>query len=219
MSKKTKTTTGPSKFAQPYIMDAANTATSAYNQNAGTIQNSADQLTGLLPSLIDKYKNGNANVNAATDYNTSVLGGQYLDAGNPYLQQMIDKTLNDVTNSTQASLGLRGLTGGSTYADLISKNAANAALGMRYQDYSAERDRMSTAAGQSPGLAFADYAAISPALSVAEASLLPINAANQYTGSIGGLMGGYTTGSQKPGLGAMLMQGAQNAAAAYAGGG
>lgn len=204
MSKKSKSTVKPWKEAQPFILGGANTLQDTYGQNSGTIQNSADQLTGLLPSMIDKYQDGNPGVNAAQGYNVDVLSGKYLDEGNPYLDQMIQQSNDDLRNQMQASLGVRGLTGGSDYAGIISNNLAKNTLGMRYADYGSERDRMANASAQTPGLAAAEYASIMPALSVAEASMLPLQAASGYAGGLGGLLGGYTTQTQKQGLGASL---------------
>lgn len=208
MSKKSKSTTKnePWEKAQPYILGAADDLSNSYAQNMGTIQNSADSISGLLPSIVDKYTQGNAGVQAAQGYNTDVLNGKYLDQGNPYLQSMIDQSINDTTNATQASLGLRGLTGGSSYADIISKNAANTALGMRYADYGSERDRMANAASQAGTLAAAEEIPLASALSAAGASMMPIQAASGYAGSLGGLLGGYgtQTTTNKQGLGSSL---------------
>lgn len=219
MSKKSKTTTAPWKPAQGQILGAGNALTSAYNQNAPGIQSATDSITGLLPGMIEKYQQGDAGVNAARGYNVDVLGGKYLDQGNPYLQQMIDQSGNDVRNQTQAAMGVRGLTGGSDYAGLIADRVAKNSLGMRYQDYAGERDRMATASGQSPGLAAADVIQIAPMMATLGAATTPISAAGQYAGSLGGLFGGYGTTTQKKSPWEYLMQAAGNAASAYAGGG
>lgn len=204
MGKKSSSTTKPSKFAKPYITKAGNELNSAYDANSGQIQGATDQVMGLLPSMIDKYKAGDAGINAARGYNVDVLGGKYLDQGNPYLDQMIAQSNDDIRNQMQASLGAKGLTGGSNYADLISKNIAQNTLGMRYQDYGAERDRMATAAGQSPSIAAGDVIQVAPMLSTLEASLTPLQAAGGYASGIGGLMGQYTKTTQKQGLGSSL---------------
>lgn len=213
-----KSTVGPSKFAKPYISGAADTINSAYNANAGNIQQATDSVTNLLPDMIAKYKAGDAGINAARNYNVDVLGGKFLE-GNPFLQQMIDQSGNDVRNQMQASLGTRGLTGGSSYFDIISKNLAKNATGLRYQDYDSERARMATAAGQSPSIAAGDVIQVAPMLSTLQASMTPIDAAQGYAGSIGGLLGNYTTQKQRPGFGQMLLGGLSNAAQAMAMGG
>lgn len=212
---KSTTKTEPWAKAQPAILGAGDALTNTYNANAGTIQSAADSITGLMPSMVDKYKQGDAGVNAARDYNVGVLGGKFLDQGNPYLQQIIDQSGNDVKNQMQAALGQRGLTGGSSYADIISRNVGQNAGNLRYNDYNQERARMATAAGQAPGIAQADYLSISPLLASLEASQAPLNAAGNYAGSIGGLFGNYNKTTQKQGALGTLMQMAGTGLQAY----
>lgn len=204
---KSKAVTKPWKGAEAPIMGGVETLGNVYSQNAGTIQNATDQITGLLPSMIEKYQAGDAGTNAARDYNVSVLGGQYLDQGNPYLQSMIDQSGNDVRNQMQAALGTKGLTGGSSYADIISKNLAENAMGMRYNDYSNERNRMATSAGQSPSIAASDYLSVTPMLSTLDAAQTPLRAAGGYAGSLGGLLGGYQQQTQGKNTAGNIMDG------------
>lgn len=191
MGKKSSSSSNkPWKKAQPYLLGAADTLGDTYSQNAGNIQGVADQFTGLVPSLLEQYQQGDATVNAAQDYNTSVLNGDYLGA-NPYLDQMLAASNSDIVNSSQASLGLKGLTGGSSYADIISNNVAQNTLNTRYADYNNERSRMSTAASQAGQLAAADQIPLQSALSAGSMATLPTSAAGQYASSLGGLLGGY----------------------------
>lgn len=213
--KKSTTTNKPWKEAQPYILGAAGEVKNAYDGSMGNVRDASNQLSGLLPGLIDRFNQGDAGVNAARDYNTGVLGGQYLDAGNPYLQQMIDQSGNDVMNSMQADMSLKGLTGGSDYAGLIASQLGKNSLGMRYADYSSERDRMANAAAQSPGIAAADYNALNPAFAAGNASMMPMQAASGYAGSLGGLFGGYGSQTSPGGWGTDLLgAGAQIGSAA-----
>lgn len=187
------------------MLGAANTLNQTYGDNAGKLQGATDQITGLLPGMIEKYRQGDAGVNAGRNYNVDVLSGKYLGQGNPYLQQMIDQSGGDVRNQTQAALGLKGLTGGSDYAGLIADRVSKNSLGLRYQDYGNERNNMATAAGQAPGMAAADVIQIAPMMAALQAGQAPMNAAGQYAGSLGGLFSGYGTTTQKqPMLGALL---------------
>lgn len=197
---KTKTTTKP--IYEKEITGAANTISGVYNQQAPKIEGYADAIGGLVPSLIEKYQQGDAGINAARDYNVGVLGGDYLGA-NPYLDDVLANSNNDTVNATQAAMGLRGLTGGSDYAGLIADRVSRNSLGTRYQDYDAERARMATAAGQSPGIAAGDVIGIAPAIGAAQtAAGLPMNAAMQYGAGMGGLLGQYTNSVQKTNPGA-----------------
>lgn len=202
------------------IEGAANTVTQNYNQNAGAVQGIANSVQGLIPGLIEKYQAGNPAVKAATGYATDVLGGKYLDQGNPYLQSMIDNTNSDVANKVNGSLGTRGRTGGDIQTSLLARELSKNETGLRYGDYSVERDRMGSAASLAPGLAAADYAGISPVLAAAQAGTeLPFSAANNYAQTIGGLLGQYTNTKQSPSIASLLAQMAGNAASSFAMGG
>lgn len=205
MSKGTKTTNEPWKEAKPYMLGGANTLNNVYNQNAGTVQNATNQVTELLPGMIDKYKAGDSAVNAARSYNTDVLAGNYLN-GNPYLDQMIAQSGDDLRNQMQAAMR-PGMRGGSQYADIISRNLAKQSLATRYGAYDAERARMGQAAGQAPGIAAADTIQLSPIMQALGASTTPINAASQYAGSLGGLLGGYQTQKGGPSTGSQIASG------------
>lgn len=216
MSKKSKTTTGPSKFAQPFIQRGAAELDSAYGQAKGAVQAQTDNVMGLLnPFLTDRMQNGDPGVNAARDYGVDVLSGKYLE-GNPYLDQIIADSNNDIKNQMQASLGVKGLTGGSDYANLISRNIARNSTNLRYGDYNAERGRMDGAAGRAGGIASADYLPVQGLLSSLQASKAPFDLASQYAGGLGGLLGGYQTQSQPSGiLNNLIGAGAQLGSAAF----
>lgn len=210
-----KSSTTPWKKGQPYLLGAADATQNAYNTNAGNIQQNTNAVTDLIPSMIEKYQQGNPAVNAATSYNTDVLSGKYLDQGNPHLQQMIDQTNNDVRNQTAGALGVKGLTGGSAMADIVSRNLAKNESNLRYQDYTNERNAMAGASAQAPGLSAADVIQVSPMLSTLQSSLTPIQAASGYSGAIGGLLSPYQTTTQPGGWGQQLLgAGAQLGSAA-----
>lgn len=194
------------------ITGAQNTLAGVYNQQAPKIQGYADQFGALVPSLVDRFTQGNAAVNAAQGYVTDTLAGD--PAQNPYLDDMIAMSNDSVRNQTQASLGTRGLTGGSAYADLISRNLANNETGLRYTDYNNAQARRAQAAGMAPGLVGAEYAPLAAAESAAGvASGLPLQAAGQFAAGTGGLLGQYgvTTQTSKPGLAGYLGMGLQAA--------
>lgn len=196
MSKKSKSSSGPSKFAQPFIQQGANTLQSAYNQTAPAIQQQTDMvLGGLNPFLNDRLENGNAGVNAAQQYGLDVLAGNYLD-GNPHLQGVIDMTNADVADAVNANLGLRGLTGGSNHAGVLAKQISQNTANLRYGDYARERGAQDAAAGRAGQLASAEYLPVNSLLSTISAAASPLSAATQYAGGLGSLLGSYQTQSQ-----------------------
>ncbi|GGJ39491.1 hypothetical protein CDQ92_13145 [Sphingopyxis bauzanensis] len=214
---KSKSSTKP--IYSKEVEGAAGNITSAYNQAAPGLQAGAQKFGGIMDSVLAKYQAGDPNITAARGYNADVLGGKYLDAGNPYLQQMIDQTGNDVSNGVTASLGTRGLTGGSAHSGIVGRELAKNSTALRYGDYSAERDRMGQAVSQIPGLVAAENGVLDPAFAAYDAMQAPVRAAVGAGQGVGGLLGQYTKTTQKGSLAGLLAQMAGNAAQAYAGGG
>lgn len=214
MSKKTKSTTGPSKFSEPFIRQGADALTNAFNANQGTVQQQTDTTLGLLnPFLKQQIEQGNPGVNAARDFNIDVLSGRFLDQGNPFLQRVIDSSNNDIRNQSEAALGLKGLTGGSSFADIISRNIANNTSNLRFQDFSRERASQDAAANRAGTLASAEFLPIQGLLATLQASQTPIDSAARFAGGLGGLLGGFQTQST-PLLNQLLGSAAQGASAA-----
>lgn len=204
---KQTSTTKPVYSAQ--IEGAANNVNNAYASQAGKISGVTDQLATLVPNLVSQYQNGgDANTRAATAYNTDVLGGKYLDAGNPYLEQQVATTNANTRNGLAASLGTRGLTGGSAFADIITRGLAENESGLRYTDYNNERARMGQAAALAPGLSASSQLPIQSLLSIAQAQQMPIQAAAGAGSAVGGLLGQYGTTTQKSSqsLGGLIAQ-------------
>lgn len=218
MKSKSKTSTKPVYSSQ--IEGAANNVNSAYSQAQPGIISTANALGSTVPGLLDQYNNGDPGVKSAMQYNQDVTSGKYLDAGNPYLQGQIDQTNAGVRNGLAASLGTRGLTGGSAFGDIITSNLAKNENNLRYTDYTNERNRMDQAASAAGGISSAQYQPLQIIQSILDSQQAPIKSAAGAASSIGGLLGSYTnsTTTSKPSIAQLLAQAAGNAASAYAGG-
>lgn len=218
MKNKSKTSTKP--VYAPQIEGAANNVNSAYAQAQPGITSTANALGSAVPGLMEKYNTGDPGVKSAMAYNQDVTSGKYLDAGNPYLQDQIDQTNAGVRNGFAASLGTRGLTGGSAFSDIISSNLAKNENNLRYTDYTNERNRMDGAASAAAGISAGQYQPLSIIQSILDSQQVPIKSAAGAASSIGGLLGSYTnsTTTSKPSIAQLLAQAAGNAASAYAGG-
>lgn len=198
------------------VEGAAANITNAYRTAQPGLESGAAKFGGILDSVVNRYNEGDPNITAARGYNADVLGGKYLDAGNPYLQQMIDQTGNDVSNGVTASLGTRGLTGGSAHSSIVGRELAKNSTALRYGDYSAERDRMGQAVSQVPGLIAAENGILDPAFAAYDAMQAPVRAAVGAGQGVGGLLGQYTKTSQKGSVAGLLAQIAGNATKAFA---
>lgn len=222
MGLSSKKTTQTNKPLYPAAVEgAAGNITNAYNQAAPGLQAGAQKFGGILDSVLNRYNQGDPNIAAARGYNADVLSGKYLDSGNPYIQDMIDMTGGDVRNGVSASLGTRGLTGGSDYAGIIARELAKNSTGLRFNNYNTERDRMGQAVSQVPGIIAAENGILDPAFQAYDAMQAPVRAAVGAGQGVGGLLGQYQTvkTKQSSSLGAVLAQMAANAAQAYAMGG
>lgn len=177
------------------IEGAANNITNAYNAQAPKITGITDQLAGLVPGLLERYTSGDPNVNAARTYNSDVLAGKYLDA-NPHLDAIVNKTANTTRNELAGALGTRGLTGGSAFADIISRNVADASNKVRFDNYNTERGRMDSAAALAPGLSAAREIPLSAIQAILQAQSAPVSTAAGAGAGVGGLLGQYTNQKQ-----------------------
>jgi len=218
MKSKSKSSVKPVYGAQ--IEGAAGNISNAYAQAQPGITATANSLGSAVPGLMEQYNNGNPGVKSAMQYNQDVTSGKYLDAGNPYLQGQIDQTNAGVRNGLSASLGTRGLTGGSAFGDIITSNLAKNENNLRYTDYNNERNRMDGAASAAAGISAGQYQPLSIIQSILESQQAPVRAATGAGAGIGGLLGSYTNTKQtsSPSIAQLLAQAAGNAASAYAGG-
>ena len=205
-SKQTQTT-GPSTYAKPFIDASGAALGGAYAQSQPIASQVSNALAGQLPGLAEDAFTPSAGITAATDYNTGVLGGRFLDAGNPYLAAQIAATNESVGNGVNARFGAAGRTGSGANTYALGKALSQNETGLRYADYGAERDRMASAAALAPTLDGAKYNGLGAYLTAAQAAVgIPQQAAGAYAGGVGSLVGGYntSTGTSSIGLGQLL---------------
>lgn len=211
-----KTTTGPSKQALPYLQQGSAALTSAYNAN-----NANDQAIGnALTTAFKNYSVDNPTLTAANQYTQDVLGGKYLDAGNPYLKGIIDSTNSDITDQINALFSNAGQTGSSRQIGELGKQLANSENNLRYTDYNNELARMDGAVGNAATLNNATNSNLSTLANLGTtAATVPYIGAQTLANGLGGLWGNSTTTTSSPSLGQMLLGAASNAAAGWASGG
>ena len=209
-SQKTTNVSTPS----PQQTAAGNTLNTVFQQQLPRINAYADQIGGLIPSLMAQQQQGNPGVNAAQDWITRTLSQP---GENPNLQAMIDQSGNDMARGINANLGTRGNVGGSVQQRILASELGKQSLGLRYNDFNAQMQRQAQAAGMAPGNAAAGMIPISSLLAAANyAGGAPLNATSQYASGMGGLFGntGTSTTTQSPNFGQMLLSGLSNAAMA-----
>lgn len=87
-----------------------------------------------------------------------VLGGHYLNAGNPEFQGMVGRIGQSIRPSIDATFASAGRGGSGSHANAFSSALADAAGNLAYQNYGDERNRMTSALGMAPGLDAARFA-------------------------------------------------------------
>lgn len=204
MGKKTKQTSDPSKFAKPYITNAANTLQIDVSNNRGNVDAISGQMQQILPGLASRIGNDPL-ANQAKDYAGRVLGGQYLGS-NPYLDGIVNEARAGAFDTVNSGFGRSGLAGGTGHMRALGRGIGQAELGLRYNDYSTERQRMDQFANNAGAISVGDLAALAPYLGLANnAAELPLLNARTLAQGTGGLLGQYTTTTQKQGgLGSAL---------------
>lgn len=217
-----KSTTKSTPYDPAAISAGSSALTSAYNGSQPAIQANTNTVNSLVPSIAQHYTQGDPSVNAAEGYVGDVLGGKYLNAGNPYLPGMINQTDQSVRNQVNAEFSHAGQTGSSRQIGELGTQLGNAENALRYNDYNNQMGRMDTAAGLAPNLSAANTVSIAPLLSAAQmGSTLPTAAAGAYAGGLGSLLSPYGTQvtKQSPNIGALLAAAAGQAAGGWASGG
>lgn len=180
-------------------LGAANTLTNAYNAAQPTTNAIAGQLAGLVPGQVATMNGTQAGVGAASGYYNDVLGGKYLDAGNPYLNGIISTSNNAIQDRVNGAFSAAGRTGSGANQYALAKALGENENALRYGDYNSQLSRMDSAA-QGAGNLNSQQLASLLGLSTTAAGL-PLSQANQYAQGIGSLgIGGTTTGSSTPSL-------------------
>ncbi|GIK95806.1 MAG: hypothetical protein BroJett029_00150 [Alphaproteobacteria bacterium] len=140
------------------------------------------------------------------------LGGQYLNAGNPYFSGMVGRIANELRPRLDSQFAASGRYASGAHQEAATRALADAASSLAYQNYADERARMQQAAQLAPQLAQLDYADIAQLGAVGKAreqmqqalineqiarfnfaQQLPANKLAQYSGLIQGNYGGTTT--------------------------
>jgi hypothetical protein len=192
-SKKTKTsskeTLAPSTYSQPYIDQAVQ------GVNAGA-QQSQDLLNKYLPQG-----------EKSLSYFGDVMGGKYLDQGNPYLQGMIDQTNESVGNQVDSRFSAAGRYGSDYNVGELARQLSNSENNLRYGNYATERG-------------YQNNAALGNLAGIESLAGMPSQFANNQANAINSLVGKYVTSTgnsttkQSGSIMDMLAQAAQVAAMA-----
>ena len=109
-------------------------------------QGSSNPALGLLQGMAAQHANPDS-----AGYYKDVLGGKYLDAGNPYLGAMLQQSDDAVTKAANQRFAAAGMGAGlsTPYMDVLTHNLADSENRLRYQDYDSQLNRMTQVGAQS----------------------------------------------------------------------
>lgn len=218
-SSKTTSTSGPSKQAMPYLQAGSNAIQGAYDANQGNLTNIGNSLS----SAFDQYSAGLKDnpLKAGSDsYLGDVIGGKYLNEGNPQLQNVIDTTNDSVSDRINALFSKAGQSGSSRQQGELGKQLSANESGLRYQNYDDEQNRILQAIQAATAGRAQDSQDMQTLTGLGGAAAsTPYLGAQFLAQGLGGLWGNSTTSTQTSSpnfLGMLMNAGAQAGGAALA---
>lgn len=209
-----KTTTGPSKQAMPYLQAGSSALQSVYDANKGNVAEIGSDLMGQYRRFSDGVTN-NPTLGAARDWTRSTL--QSDPASNPNLDAIVNATNNDIMDRINAIFARSGQTRSSRQIGEVAKQLSANESGLRYNDWNAGMDRKAQAVQQAIGLGGLDNQTSAALAALAEgAATTPYIGAQILSQGLGNLWGNSTTTKQSNNIGQMLLNASSSAAAAAA---
>ena len=199
MSKKSsKTTSGPSAAALPYMNAASTAAQTAYNGNAANTANINTALQGNMGTVLGSTLN-NAGLNAASTYDQNVLGASADPTQNPLFMTMLNQTNGTTANAVNGAIGTRGLAGGSAQTQLLANELGKADNTALLSQYNTNLTNQQAAASNATSVAGAQDNGIQALLQyLTTQESLPTAGADDYANTIANLWGKSTTTTSTP---------------------
>lgn len=119
------------------------------------MSNQTSQGLGQMESLAGQ---GGALTPMASGEAQKVLGGHYLNAGNPEFQGMVGRIGQSIRPNIDATFAAAGRGQSGSHANAYSSALADQAGPLAYQNYGDERNRMTQTLGMAPGIDAARFA-------------------------------------------------------------
>lgn len=210
-SSKTKTKNEPWAPAQPYILKGLEQSGQVFDQQQPSLNKFSAMQMDTYGRLAPSAEQGIAGSQTLVN---DTLAGKYLN-GNPYLDGMLNKTRENITNNVQSQFAGAGRYGSDYNVGELSRQLADAENQMRFQNYGQERAYQNEAIGQAQGLMNGTQGLLNNA---AELPWIGVGALN---GNVRNASGGYgtQTTTQKQGAGGLLAGIAGAGLSGWAGGG
>ncbi|MCX8505090.1 MAG: hypothetical protein ORN98_00550 [Alphaproteobacteria bacterium] len=206
--------TAPWLAQQSYLTYGYQQAKNAYQQ---ALNANATLPTGVQPSaatlaaqrgITHLATSNQPVVTGAQSVLTNTLNGNYMAAGNPYLQQMIERVSQAVLPNVQSGFEAAGRFNSGAQAAASASAIANAASNLGFQQYDSERSLQSQAINQATPItqlgyynleqlanvgASQDAASYAALAGARQQALNPLEYATQYMNLVNKPMGSSTT--------------------------
>lgn len=155
-TEKQTTVSEPWKPSQPGLKQSIGDATSLYNSGGLQVDYPTTTVAGVAPEqglawkgIADRAQTGNPLVGQSQGYVSDVIGGKYLGADAPGM----DETLRRIRSGVNANKSALGRYGSEQHTDAVT----SAISPFLFDNYQRERGLQQDAAGMAPGLAREDY--------------------------------------------------------------
>lgn len=208
-SSKSKTTNDPWAPAQPYILKNLQQQDAVFSGSQPDLMNAAAGQRATYGRVAPGAEQGIIGSQNLVNRN---LNGDNLN-GNPYLDAILGRTRNDVTNQVNDQFGMAGRYGSGAHQQVLERTLADAENQARFGNYNTERGYQQDAIGQSGNLMQGSQSLLNNA---AELPWIGVQAAN---GAVRQASQGYgtQTTTSNPAWGQMLLGAASGGANALIG--
>lgn len=209
-SSKSKTKNEPWAPAQPYILKNLAQQDAVFQST----QPQLEQFAGMQRDTYGRLAPGaEQGISGAQGLVNRTLNGDFLN-GNPYLDAILGKTRQSVTDGVDSQFSAAGRYGSGMHAGILARELADAENQARFNNYAMERQNQIGAVDQAQGLMNGTTGLLNNA---AELPWIGVQAAN---GAVRQASNGYgtTTTKQSVPWGPVLGNMASQVASAYLGG-
>ena len=153
----------PWSGVEPYLKYGFNEAKDIYRSGlpqyypGSTVVPFSPQTEAALQGTENRALMGNPLNFGAQNYANSVLQGDYLNQGNPYIGQLTQSISDQITPQVQSAWAGANRSGGAGQTEALSRGMTNALAPYMFGNYQQERGMQQQAMGAAPGLAATDY--------------------------------------------------------------
>ena len=159
------TTTNVPAFAEPFFKRGLDEALNVFETPteffpASTVVAQSPETQLALSAQRERALAGSPLTQQAQDYTSSVLSGDFLGP-NPFFNAVFDPAARAVEDRVLSQMSRAGRLGSGAETDILSRNLADLAGNIAFNQYGAERARQQQAAAQAPAMADLDFADLS----------------------------------------------------------